>query len=343
MKILVVKHGALGDVVRTSYFARALRRKYGHALTLCWITASGAAPLIARNPHIDRVFTAFNDIFDEEFDVVYSLDDEDDVLVCVGRLRCARIVGIYRKEGQTAYSADSSAWFDMGLRSRHGKAQADQLKKLNSRTHADIFSEIFEVAGVEPHFHGDATLEASYRSWLRDRHPALGINPFAGGRWPSKELRTVEIEALIRCLLAPEGLLSQGGSVVLIGAGSDRSKNLALARAISDPRVRVADTDASPLHLAALVHELDFMVSSDSLAMHLAIAQGVPAVAFFAPTSAAEIDDFGRLLKVASTSADYCSYRKDVDNSTITHSRLLKALVSLQERGPEWAASQTLA
>jgi heptosyltransferase-2 len=302
-------------------------------------------PLIARNPHIDRVLTAFDDIVDEVFDVVYSLDDEDDVLARVGRLRCARIVGIYQKEGQTAYSADSSAWFDMGLRSRLGKERADELKKLNSRTHAGIFSEIFEVAGVEPHFHGDAALEASYRSWLGDRHPAVGISPFAGGRWPSKELRTAEVEALMGCLLAPGGLLSKGGSVVLIGAGSDRSKNLALARAIPDQRVRVADTDASPLHLAALVRELDFMVSSDSLAMHLAIAQGVPTVAFFAPTSAAEIDDFGRLLKVASTSADYCSYRKDVDNSTITHGRLLQALAALQERSraTERAGSQSLA
>ena len=59
--------------------------------------------------------------------------------------------------------------------------------------------------------------------------------------------------------------MSKGGSVVLIGAGPDRKKNLALARAISDQRVRVADTGASPLHLAALVHELDFMVSSDTV------------------------------------------------------------------------------
>ena len=334
MKILVVKHGALGDVVRTSYFAGPLRSKYGGALTLFWITAPGAVPLIARNPYIDRVLTEFDDVFDEAFDIVYSLDDEDEVLANVGRLRCARIVGVYRKEGQIGYSADSAAWFDMGLRSRFGKARADELKKLNSRSHAEIFAGIFGVGRAEPHFHGDVALEASYRRWLRDRRPSLGINPFAGGRWPAKELRARELEALISSLFTPEGLLSKGGSVVLIGAGPDREKNLALARAISDQRIRVADTDASPLHLAALVHELDFVVSSDSLAMHLAIAQGVPTVAFFAPTSAVEIDDFGRLFKVASTSADYCSYGKDADNSTITHGRLLQALALLQERWP---------
>jgi heptosyltransferase-2 len=332
MKILIVKHGALGDVVRTSYFAAPLRAKYGDALTLYWITAPGAVPLIASNPNIDRVLTRFDDVFDEVFDTVYSLDDEDEVLGNVSRLRCARIVGVYRKEGQITYSADSAAWFDMGLRSRFGKTRADELKKLNLRGHADIFAEIFEVGGAEPRFHGDVALEESYRSCLRDWRPAIGINPFAGGRWPAKELLGPELEALIRSLLASEGLLSKGGGIVLIGAGPDREKNLALASVVSDQRVRVADTDASPLHLAALVHELDFMVSSDSLAMHLAIAQGVPTVAFFAPTSAVEIDDFGRALKVASTSADYCSYKKDANNTTITHGRLLQALARLQER-----------
>jgi heptosyltransferase-2 len=261
------------------------------------------------------------------------LDDEDEVLANVRRLQYARIVGAYSKEGQTAYSVDSAAWFDMGLRSRFGKARADELKKLNLRSHAEIFAEMFEVGGAEPHFHGDAALEESYRSWLGDLHPVLGINPFAGGRWPAKELQAAELQAFIGALLAPEGLLSKSGSVVLVGAGPDREKNVALAKAISDQRVRAANTDASPLHLAALVRGLDFMVTSDSLAMHLAIAQGIPTVAFFAPTSAVEIDGFGRLAKVASTTADYCSYRKDADNSTITHDRLLQALAVLQEKG----------
>ena len=235
-------------------------------------------------------------------------------------LRYARIVGVYSERGTNCILSGlrphGSTWVFARASVRHARMSSrSSTRAVTPRS----LQKSLESTEPEPHFHGDVALEASYRSWLHDCRPALGINPFAGGRWPAKELRAPELEALISSLLAPEGLLSKGGSVVLIGAGPDREKNLALARAISDQRVRVADTDASPLHLAALVHGLDFMVSSDSLAMHLAIAQGVPTVAFFAPTSAVEIDDFGRLLKVASTSADYCSYRKDADNSTITH------------------------
>ena len=58
----------------------------------------------------------------------------------------------------------------------------------------------------------------------------------------------------------------------------------------------------------------------------MCVGLGVRVVAFFAPTSAAEIDLFGRGEKVASTSPDYCSYRREADNSSITTARLLAAV-----------------
>jgi heptosyltransferase-2 len=69
------------------------------------------------------------------------------------------------------------------------------------------------------------------------------------------------------------------------------------------------------------------LVSSDSLALHMAIAQDVRVVAFFAPTSAAEIELYGLGEKIASTAPDYCSYKPDADNSTITVERLCAAVV----------------
>jgi len=329
MKVLIVKHGALGDVVRTSYFAGPLREKYGAELKLFWITSIGAKPLIVRNPYIDYIVTRFEDIMNDQFDIIFSLDDEDEALAGVDRLRSTRIVGVHFEDGKISYTIDAAPWFDMGLRSRFGKSRADELKKLNRRGHAEIFAEIFDVARARPRFYGDSALETHYQKWLADCTVAIGVNPFAGGRWPSKELRSTELEAFLKVLLGTSSLLSAGACIVLTGAGADREKNLALAQALGDPRMRVADTEASPLHLAAIISQLDYIVSSDSLAMHLGIAQGIPTVAFFSPTSAAEIDGFGRLVKVASTAPDYCSYRKEADNSTITHARLLEGLKEL--------------
>jgi heptosyltransferase-2 len=332
LKILIVKHGALGDVVRTAYFTGPLRKRYGSTLELSWITAPVARELLANNPDIDRIFVDFRDIKEPNFDIVYSLDDEAEIISAVSRLVARRIVGAYESNGRIEYSGDSSAWFDMGLLSRYGKARADELKRLNTRTHADIFAEMFQVKAAEPRLYGIPALEESYRKWVGDLAPAIGINPHAGERWPAKELRTAELDALLRKLLGPAGLLSDKGGIVLLGGEAGYEKNLQIAASLAHPRVRVADTRASALHLAALIRALDCIVSSDSLAMHLAIAQGVPTVAFFTPTSAVEIDSFGCAVKVISTAPDYCSYRRDADNSTITHARLIEAIDILAHR-----------
>jgi heptosyltransferase-2 len=326
MRILIVKHGALGDVVRTSYFIEPLRARFGGDLHLTWLTAPAAVPLLKLNPHIDRLATTFEELSRQRYDVVYSLDDEMDTLQGVRGLQAGRIVGACLEGGTVRYSIDSAAWFDMGLRSRFGKAAADHLKKLNRRGHAEIFADIFEVPAALPSFYGDVALEAEWARWVGPSRPAIGINPFASGRWPSKELRLEELRRLVWALLADGGPFEETPALVLIGAGQDRLRNLELARAVADPRLRVADTDRSPLALAALVRNLDLLITSDSLAMHLAICQHIPTIAFFAPTSAAEIDPFGRVLKIASTAADYCSYRRDADNSSITAERLMEAV-----------------
>jgi heptosyltransferase-2 len=67
------------------------------------------------------------------------------------------------------------------------------------------------------------------------------------------------------------------------------------------------------------------VLTSDSYCLHVAVARRVPVVAFFAPTSAAEIELHGLGEKVVSTAPDACSYRRDADSSTITPLRLAQA------------------
>ena len=332
MQILVVKHGALGDVVRTSYFARALREKFGDRLRLSWLTAPAAAPLLRFNPHIDDLWTSFAEAQPFRYDRVYSLDDERDVLDGVVRLDAAAVTGALLQDGQPGYTDDAAGWFDMGLLSRLGKARADELKKLNQRGHAEIFGEIFGVDGVQPHFFGNPRLERWAEQALAGQARVIGINAFAGGRWPSKELRLPELNALIDAIVAGESAAGSGCAVMLVGAGGDQARNRELAVARPGAPILVPNTDDSVLRLAALVGRLHAMITSDSLAMHLAIAQRIPTVAFFAPTSAPEIDAFGLVRKVVSTAPDYCSYRKDADNTSVTARRVIEQVSGLDRR-----------
>jgi heptosyltransferase II len=326
MHFLVVKRGALGDVVRTSYFAKALRNKFGAGLRLSWVTAPASADLLRLNPHIDDLWFDFAPAQQFRFDRIFSLDDELDTLEGVDSLSAHSITGATLVDGRPHYTQDAAEWFDMGLHSRFGKQRADELKKLNQRSHAQIFAALFGVEHVAPEFH----LDESCRRWAKTALPQarcrVGINPYSGGRWPSKELRQEELQLLIARILDGASPFGADAGVVLLGAGQDFARNEAVVARQGSHRVFALCTDESVQHLAAAVAGLNYLVSSDSLALHLGIAQDIPFTAFFSPTSASEIDSWGIGTKVASTSPDYCNYRKDADNSTITADRLIEAI-----------------
>ncbi len=325
MHILIVKTGALGDVVRTSYFARALKNKYGNILKLSWLTAPDAEPLLRYNLYIDEIHTSFDECRQQQYDRIYSLDDDYSVLEGVSQLNAAAITGAYLDNGLPTYTEDARAWFDMGLLSRYGKPRADELKKQNKRGHAEIFSEIFGVPSVEPYFENDPHLVEWARKTYGDGSFLIALNPYAGGRWPSKALQETELRKLIRFLLDWQPPHHRPTRILLLGAGHERRRNEALAQEFSSDQVEVPNTDDSVLRLAAVIGTADVLISSDSLPLHLGIAQRIPFVAFFAPTSAAEIDSFGFGVKVCSTAPDYCSYRRDADNSSLTAERIFAA------------------
>jgi heptosyltransferase-2 len=326
MRILIVKKGALGDVVRTSYFAGALRRKHGSELQLHWLTSRQALPLLQHNPHMDFVTDRIEDLRNVVYDRIFSLDDEGEILEEVRLLSSSKLTGAYLDSaGQATYTHDSAEWFDMGLLSKLGKKKADRIKRQNTRSHAEIFSDIFGVSDVAPEFFNGTQNRLSGPVERDDKRKKIGINPFAGGRWKSKQLRANELQRLVEVLLAANSCIE----ISLIGGGVDYESNCRLADSFENRRVRAVFTDDRVLQLANAIGGLDLLITSDSLALHLAVAQNIPFVAFFAPTSAAEIDTFGRGIKVISTASDYCSYRSDADNSSITAERLLSAALKV--------------
>ena len=325
LHFLIIKNGALGDVVRTAYFAEALRRKHGSRLRLSWMTKPSALPLIRFNPHVDDIWTSYEEAQAFHFDHIFSLDDELEIVQPMMQLRTHQITGVYLDQDKhLVYTPDCATWFDMGLLSQYGKEQADRLKKENRLGHAQIFTEMFLVDDVKPALWGHPRLMAEAHAQRQGVPVMIGINPYASDRWKSKEMPSDELGKLLDHLLDGNTVLGPQDQVVLLGVGPNRHRNLKLAARIADPRLIVPETDDSVLRLAAVIATLDYLISSDSLGLHLAIAQSVPFLAFFAPTSAAEIDDFGLGCKLQSIASDYCSYRSDSDNTSITADRILE-------------------
>ncbi len=338
-KLLVIKTGALGDVLRTTSILPGLAAKHA-GLSVSWVTAPGAADLVLHHRLVERVLTVdpkdtelvarlARELSEEPWDWLLSLDDEQPLCALARDVPAAKLSGaLLDGAGRRVYTPDVGPWFDMGLLSVHGKARADELKLENQRSHPEIFAAMFAVEMGSPELPLPPAAEAfgdafARRHRLFERGPVIGLNTGAGGRWRSK---TLPVERTVRLVQALDRALGGRVTFLVLGGRDERERNDAILAELG-PQIAAVDagTDNPLLDFAALVDRCDLLITSDSLALHVGVAREVPIVAFFAPTSAAEIELYGRGEKVVSTAADYCSYAPDADTSSLTVERLVAA------------------
>jgi heptosyltransferase-2 len=321
MKILVIKLGALGDVVRTTAILTGLARRFS-PLEITWVSARQARPLLQGDPLIGRV-VCIDDAPEahwrcESYDWVISLDDEPGACELASRLRASQLSGGFLDDGgQPAYTGDLEEWFGMGVlrpESQGGLDRANDLKRANRATHPEILYSCLGLPPPRAHprlflregdqrfasdwlaTHGDPT-----RRWV-------GLNTGAGTRWRFKswgEEQTVELARRLAQL--PEL------GVLVLGGPEETERNRRIAAAIERPNVVLAPTGLELLRFAALVGCCEVLFTSDSLAMHFGIATSVRIVAFFGPTSHAEIDLYELGEKLVTPLPCRCCYLKDCD------------------------------
>jgi heptosyltransferase II len=329
MNILIIKYGALGDVIRTSYFLEGLYKKFNFKIKIFWLTEYRAYDLLRFNPFIDEIFTNISiqspDIFKRlaqiKFDWILSLDDE--LYFNLNQLNYKKITGLYKDDTNIyTYTEDVARWFDMGIVSKFGKTEADILKKRNKLTHNQIFEKILNIQIEKPIFFNSKIIKIKIKRWVSSykKNTIIGLNLHAGRRWKSKSLPKPEAIKLINFLI------ENNYFCFILGGIDDYNYNSKILKEIKFNK-RVVLIEPMPiLEFAALIAELDLLISSDSFALHLAISQKVKNISFFAPTSANEIDTFNTGYKIESLSEDYCNYKSDADNSTITAERIIEKI-----------------
>jgi heptosyltransferase-2 len=307
VNIALLKVAALGDVVRTTAILPGLRRRHPRA-RLWWITSRDALDLIRHQPAIDVAVASDEPdmalAFDVVFDWLISLDEERSSCGLATGLRARRLSGAaLAVDGHRRYTADTEPWFGLGLLradDRGGLVQANVLKKSNEKSHAALLYEMLDLPGPVARpaltLPKGATMRAA--AWWQaqglDRSAlVIGLNTSAGPRWRLKawgEHQTADLAVALHDRL--------GAHVVVLGGAAETGRTRRIVDATSRPRVIAAPAEWPLPDFAAIVHRLDGLVSSDSLALHVAIAGDVPAVALFGPTSPSEIDLFGRGEKI---------------------------------------------
>ncbi|OGC36081.1 hypothetical protein A2311_00505 [candidate division WOR-1 bacterium RIFOXYB2_FULL_48_7] len=304
MKILIVKLGAIGDVLRTTSILPGLRKKYPDSL-IDWLTASSASDLLIENPYLNRVIIwDKHQELDNFYDLVIGLEDDQAVCQFISTLRHKEILGAYYSDKRVIYTP--SAWFDMSIISRFGLAEANQLKKANQKSYQQHLAELLGI-GISPYvfkLHPDEIKwgkEYVASLGFSSGEKILGVNTGAGLRWPQKSWGIEQTIDLINRVKKELGI-----PAMILGGDQEAERNQLIAKETGMPK-------AKPQVLrrfGAVINQCHSLLSSDSLAMHFGIATWKHLTVFFGPTSAAEIELYNLGAKLAPPLPCLVCYKK---------------------------------
>jgi heptosyltransferase-2 len=259
--ILIIKLGAIGDVIRTTPLLHRLKEEFPDA-RLWWVTLS---PEVV--PSVVDVVLPLNAVFfpylqGTHFDLIINLDKDKEACGLMESLAGDVKKGFTLVEGKPApIDADAVHKFMTGV--------FDDLNKANTKSYPE---EIFEICGYT--FSGEhyiLDIDRNVYSWkLPKKKKIVGFNTGCGGRWISRLWAEKNWVALAK-------KLKRAGYVpLLLGGEQEHERNKRIAK-----KSGATYFGHFPLkQFISLVDQCDLVVTAVTMAMHITIGLNKKIVLF---------------------------------------------------------------
>jgi lipopolysaccharide heptosyltransferase I len=298
MKILIVRLGAIGDVIHVLPALSALRRAHPQAY-ISWAVESGAtATLLSDNPLLDEVIVLDNRKWrrspgqaatrNEIRTLVRGLRESryDVSLDFQGLLKSAVIPFLARIPRRIGFA------FEALREPASGFLLTERVSVSNDehviRKNLELAASMGAPTDLEYEFplHAAETDRQYITSQLSEigEHPAL-VNP--GGGWSTKLWSPERFAEVARRLWKHFGI----PSVITYGPGEESLAEQVVARCRNEP---VRHLKTSLRQFLVLARDARIFVGGDTGPMHLAAAVGTPIVSIFGPTSSRRNGPFSR-------------------------------------------------
>lgn len=259
-RILIIKLGAMGDVIRTTPLITAFRKRYPH----CHITWLTLTPDILPPQHIDAIYpwneTSLYVLSRKKFDIAINLDKEEEACMLLAEVSAPEKYGfIWTNNHIGAATPAANHKLVTGL--------FDHISQQNTKHYLE---EIFEICHLpfeneEYLINLNTGLAESWKDNLAQQSggkPIIGLNTGCGNRWQTRlwpEEMWLEFIGL---------LMQQGYYVVVLGGPQEDEKNKSLAKTTGC----VYPGTFSLPEFIALTQSLDVVVTQVSMMMHIAVA-----------------------------------------------------------------------
>lgn len=323
-RILIIKLGAIGDVLRTTPLLTQIRKKWPDSF-ITWLTFPEALDVLEYNPLIDRLF-AYNlssilRLEVESFDLVLSLDKMAETTALVTKIKAGEKKGFYMGDKGELLPLNKESEYAYRL------SLDDKLKfKENKKTYQEIISEIAGLPyGREEYILNLSQEENAYTNSLRKRYrlnkkKVIGLNTGCGRVFTTKKWTTdgfVKLGNLLNELSLP---------TLILGGPEEVERNKIIARRLNGKAISTGCNNTLRQFMS-IIDLCDVIVTGDTIALHLAIALKKKVVALFGSTSGTEIDLYGRGEKLIGNVTCSPCYKNSCDKDSICMSFITPDMV----------------
>ena len=261
-KILIIKLGAIGDVIRSTPILEPIKKQFP-AAKIYWLTHT---PSIV--PGTVDVILKFNTeglafLEEVDFDIIYNLDKDKEACALINKLSSKIKKGFILKDGMP-YPADEDAVH------KYFTGIFDDISLRNKKNYVE---EIFEICGFK--FNGEKYILSDFPQYtaewkLNHSQKVIGLNTGCGGRWTSRlwsDEKWIELS---------KTLIKKGYEVVFLGGEQENEKNEYFAG-------QTGGKYFGHFHLEKfinLVAQCDLVVTGVTMAMHITLGLGKKIVLF---------------------------------------------------------------
>jgi ADP-heptose:LPS heptosyltransferase len=307
-RILLIKLGAMGDVLRATSILPALSQHYEEP-HITWVTRKESMDLLLNNPWIDSLVEYGVDsaarLQVETFDLVINPEasKESAALASIARGKEKRGLGLSPAGYVFPFNPEAEEIFKMGL--------LDDLKKRNGKSYEQL---VCGLSGLTyrrtPPVLRITDGERSDAEKFRDenridrKRPVVGINTGGGTRWLLKRWTAEGFTGVIQRLTR-----ETDAQILLMGGPTEVDFNRQVSSRCDG---HLIDTGCfNPIgRFAGLINLCDVILTGDSLAVHVGLALGKRMIVLLGPTSEAEVDLYGQGKKIHAEMECLCCYRQ---------------------------------
>lgn len=300
-KILIIKLGQIGDVLRTTPILKALKEKYKNC-SIVWLTNEVSKDVFKNNNYVDEVLVYNSEnilrLKYEKFYAVYNFEIDRPATLIANLVKAKKKFGYYfAKDGKTFYFNESAKYY-------FERANSDFVNRNNTRSYQEMMFDIAELEWKEQEYVLRLTdEEKKYAERFKFKKKVLGLNIGSSKRWQAKKWSEKKIIEFVK-------KVKKDYDVILLGGLNEREEKPRLAKKL---KVKENDTDNSLREFFSVIDRCDVLVTGDTMAMHAGIALKKKVIGLFFCTPTSEIYGYGRLRKVVSPLLDEYFYWGEYD------------------------------